>query len=326
MMFHNIESQADMEVNLTLLKRMMDNRPRIPEGVSGDGEVAVKHAVVLSGQPLTVVSLRNALLMGQEPLQVRFEDSLLIRELTYEGGVWMRDDPQEVWQMAAPVESVYGRVLVGGLGLGTISHLIAHSGDVDEVVTVEKDHRIIDLVADHIDSEVVQADVFDFVKEVKKYDFDSAYIDVWQSTGEMIWVNYVVPLRRFIRGKIDNSDVHCWNEEEVWGQLRMSLCRSVDIDLSAKNDQFTGYREVFRRACVEAGIKPPKPAVREGDDPMASLDQEGWFANMQDKNLIRILTLYLEATGTEAWEARFGRLWDELVEEPKFRKKSEVAQ
>jgi hypothetical protein len=291
-----------------LLGKMMLARPNVPDGRCG--KVKITSKVVDAGKPLPCVSARNMIFMGEQRTTIHFDAPVTIRELSYENGVWMSDIPQEVWQMRHAVKNAHDRVLVGGLGLGVITTLIAClSENVAEVVTVEKDKRIVTLVAEHLPvdimpySPVLTRDLFEFIGGLQDDSFDYAFLDIWQGTGESEWKDYIVPLRRLCRNKI--AEVDCWNEEEMIGQLRMGLPRHALLDQEIGEGHFGFYQDVFRLACRKAGVKP----TFTRDTPLNDMVPQ-WEASYKNPKIIRLLEDYLRP-GTDKWERTFGALWDE---------------
>ena len=303
------------EVDYDQLQTYLQNRPDIPEGKRG--KVSVTHTIIPAGETMPVVSRRNALLMGQRPAKVQFTDDYILRSLKYEGGTWMTDHPQEIWQMHKPFHQCYGRVLVGGLGLGVFPHLLHKLGNhVSEIYVVEKDTRIINLIKPHITEElgdlfVQQGDLFKYVKEIYPGTYDSAFLDIWRPTGESVWYEYVVPLRRLLKGKIDQENVHCWNEEEMIGQLENVLPKVAELDESLLTNRSTGYYRVFREAVKRKGLRGE---ARIGRDNIAERTALELVAeNMQDEDLKQYMELYMRGAGTDEWEKEFGDLWDKYV-------------
>lgn len=292
-------------VNYKRLEHLMQLRPETPEGKSGG--VSVTHQIVQPGEEQCVVSWRNAILMGQRPTKVKFAEPTIIRSLSQEGyGNWMTDSPQEVWQMDEPLRKMQGRVLVGGLGLGVFPHLL-QSTTVEQVTVVEKSKAVCDLVSPHIDTKVIVllGNLFDFLKGIGHRDYDSAFLDIWQPTGEMAWAEYIVPLRRLARGKI--KKVLCWNEVEMQGQLRMGLPHYAVMDDSVNGAM--PYQECFRSVCRGAGVKPTINRDMFKDN-MAVLERR--IESEKNPLINRLLQTYLEP-GTWRWEKVFGETWDRLT-------------
>ena len=307
-----IKNPEPETVDVGLLAQMLRDRPEVPDGKSEDVEVT--HQIIPAGSHIPVVSMRNALFMGQVPTSVVLEDPLTARLLTYKNGVWMNDQPQEVWQMREPLAEAYGNVLVGGLGLGVISHLLSLEPDVDQVTTVELDPNIIKLVQPHIDADCVyQNDLFEFVKTIEAGEYDYALFDVWQMTGQTVWANMVVPLRRWCFGVI--KDIHCWNEKEMLGQCEMHLPVWADVDLEGGTSIYPAFNKVFREAVVAAGLRTRKPKItNKNRDPKEAIRMfEVGEENRNDPKIMAFLHLFLNEVGSELWESHFGKLWDEFV-------------
>lgn len=288
------------EVNNSQLLAYLNSIPRTPE--TKYRTVKVVHRIVPAGQHIPVVSMRNAIFMGQKPTNITFDRPYTIRELHHKRhGVWMTDAPQEVWQMREPLLKCYGHVLVGGLGLGVFPWLLTkyYGAPIKSITVIENDPNIIKVIAPYIKHkkiEVVQADLFKYVKQKDIMRYDSAFLDIWQGTGEITWEKFIVPLRRAIGTKIPT--VLCWNEEEMLGQFDY-LARVAHLDRPTN-----GPGEVFRRYCQENGIIGPK-------DTMTSEEYQATFFNAPDPKVATELQGFLRAVGMQVWEDRFGELWDE---------------
>lgn len=292
-------------------------RPDTPDGQVAD--LKITHKVVPAGKPHEVVSIRNALMMGQQRTNITFDEPLKIRNLSYKGGVWMTDSAQEVWQMRDALEQIktisdldisrFCNVLVGGLGLGLFSRLAEKWADA-RVTTIEKDRRVIDLIQFHGD--VVHADIYDFCRDLPE-SYGSrkqphiAFLDTWQSTGEWCWNHEVVPLRRLIGDKIPK--VICWNEEEMIGQIAGPFGSGyrrmlISLDVTSKGDIASS---ILRHLALERGITD---ITYDGDEwrTMKLIeDGEKLKTNPDAQDLVRRLTT---DAGSPTWEAEFGELWD----------------
>jgi len=292
-------------VDTDRLVELIQLRPETPDGESNS--VKITHDIVDQGTPLEVVSMRNAILMGMQPLRAVFDDDIKIRRLSYEGGTWMTDSPQEVSQMIEPLDELYGDVLVGGLGLGVFTHLLSLQDDVSEVTTVERDQNIIDLVDKHIvTDEIVCNDLFEFLKNTPDGRYESGFFDIWQPTGEMVWANYVVPLRRLARDCV--TDLWCWNEIEMEGQIRMNIAPHALLEKPA----YDGYHRVFQSVAQDTGIVKETFDTKKPDD-MLKIHAAA-HANDDLRHLVEQFLLVCD----EEWEEIFGEAWDrEYPDQPK---------
>lgn len=60
-------------------------------------------------------------------------------------GIWMATSWQCIAELLSQIEPAYGRVLCTGLGMGLVPLLIADKDEVDSVVVIECDDRVIEL-------------------------------------------------------------------------------------------------------------------------------------------------------------------------------------
>lgn len=302
-------------MNLTTERRPVDTqwlgqrmleRPKTPPMKRGGLEIRVR--TIPAGDGHLVVSLRNAIFMGQAPTTVAFDADLEVRHLNYEGGEWMADTCQEVWQMAEPLQALAEmdepELLVGGLGLGVFSHLAdTYAGAI--VTTVERDQRIIDAVAPYAARSVHQGDIYEHCRDYAS-DYTAAFLDTWQMTGEHAWVREVVPLRRIIGDQIPAENIWCWNEDEMQGQIKLSGPRAMCVPLQTIPPSSVHWR-VLRAKAEQIGIAPTVD-VSGKDRAQRVLDagNELW----ENPTAHGLIERFLRHAGSAEWEAEFGQLWD----------------
>lgn len=182
-----------------------DSPIKLPEGRIGNW--AVEHTEFKPGK-VVLLDHRESYLTGRPATFVKIDRPLkqhvLVEYAEFTGsgcgeekeegsmmrGIWMSDEPRELRQAAewliatAPT----GKVLVGGLGLGVIATWL---GLVSASVTVvEIRDEVVDLVFPHqrkAGYEPIRADLFRYLKKLKSWPYDHAFLDIWQSTGEATW-------------------------------------------------------------------------------------------------------------------------------------------
>ena len=192
-----------------LAKRLLDERLPIPEGRVGS--IQVKHELYPAGKELTVVGFREAFFSGLPATDITLTSPTIVRSLCGdENGVWMTDQPCELVQMWREL-AMYarGNVLIGGLGLGVVSRMVALKAGVKLIDTVEISQDVIDLIAPHLNGQfyvtpihIVQADLYQYAEQIRKRQYSCALLDTWQGDGEWTWVSEVVPLRRALAQKM----------------------------------------------------------------------------------------------------------------------------
>jgi hypothetical protein len=302
------------KVDLNILTEMMEALPQTPEGTSGD--FSIKHTHIPAGDSIPIISMRNALLMNQQPANLVLTHPHTIRYLKENDDVWMSDTPQEVYQMRDVIRQAHGHVLIGGLGLGVVHHLVGKlCKDVRTVTTVECERDVLELVRPHVinpkvDKAILRGDLFQFLENLKedktKYDF--AFFDIWAGTGEYTWVEYVVPLRRLCRRQIPQGQILCWNEDEMKGQLRDALRRAAYMDGAVVK-----YYEPLRVFAQNCMISHPKFSKEYMATMKTAHQMENyWNTGADNKGLGFLIERYLKP-GTDTWERDFGQLWDQHV-------------
>lgn len=309
------------KVDFALLEQLLLRLPQVPEGTKG--EYAVTHEHIPAGQSLPVVSMRNAFLMNQVPASIKFQHDWVVRRLKHNDGVWMSDLPQEVYQMREPLAQAYGRVLIGGLGLGVVSHLMMQQQKVDWVTTCELQPDVIALVNPYISNRgvVICADLFEYVAE-HIGTFDYAFFDIWAGTGETTWKDYVVQLRRLCRNKINQRDVTCWNEEEMKGQLRDALRRAAHVVHPTVNYYEPFRKYVQQRKIVRPVIDQESTVFREQLKTADGLQQ--WMELGVSNHRLQAAIEHYLAPGTDEWERDFAKAWAVDVVEYDARRRKEI--
>jgi hypothetical protein len=275
------------------------------------GRFAIETVTIAPGEHIPLIGVREGFLTGRQPLGTTFDEPFTYAKLTDEdNGTWMTTTLQETAQMADAARQLRGRVLVGGLGLGVIPWLLAHSMRVKNVTVIEIEKDLIELIRPYVPPfgvKVVHADLFEYVKTMGPGQFDTAFYDIWQGTGEWTWQTQVVPLRRASAGKV--KKILCWQETEMISQMNMMLFRTADVDAAELADRAsTAHYWVWRKAVEHLR---PRPRLTNQSDPRAFAEVMG--DNAADADIRAMAHLYLTKVGWPAWEKRFGKYWDRTV-------------
>jgi len=125
---------------------------------------------------------------GREIPQTGFFTETFRAPIVEENGrEWMTVTPSEIHTMTADVDAAYGKVAVFGLGLGYYAFMVSQKTEVTQVVVVEREESVISLFREfilpqfpnHEKISVVQADAYDFARNMAAEEFDCAYVDIW---------------------------------------------------------------------------------------------------------------------------------------------------
>lgn len=280
------------------------------------GRFSIEEEVKRVGASIPIVSFRQALFEGSklQPISIKCQEDVVIHKLVdKDNGVWMSTLPQELGQMLSVLKSAKGKVLVGGLGLGVITHLLQQLPKVKVVSTVEIESDLIELIFQYIDTNksiFLNMDLHSFLKDVPSKAYDFAFFDIWQGTGEWTWQTQVVPLRRLARNKIKR--VMCWQENEMQGQVLRGMWLQVSFPVEFyKASQSTSTAHYYPIAAVAQ-----QKGLIEGVDPEKLLKasfMETERQNQANYDLVLLATIYVTQVGTDLWENLFGRYWDETL-------------
>lgn len=296
----------------TLALRLMKERVSFVEQEVGEYKISQKHHT--KGDKITLVSARESMFSGLPVTDLVLSEDLTVNWLDGPDGSWMSDQPCELIQMWRELAShARGRVLIGGLGLGVVARMASLMPKVTEIVVVENSPEVITLVGDSAANpkiEIVQADLHEYVKNLKWNQFNTALLDIWQGTGEWVWQTEVVPLRRLIGGTINK--VYCWQETTMLNQVADGLFRACDLPVEMLCCPSHCHWYAFRRACVELKIRPATPRIVMNDRSTESFQSMIMIQEENKKdNYLRSLIQSFFYVGTSAWENIFGTYWDE---------------
>lgn len=317
---------TDLKTQL-FLERILAYREHLPEYKQGVyGQFTIKRKVREPDEPITVRSFRNSYFSSgggvvehERPLKLKCDAPIDEFYLEEKGqGVWMSSTLQEIGQMDAFITKVGAEVLIGGLGLGVLPKLlVACNSTVRKVTVVEINKDLIKLIGpliNHPKINIVHADLFDFIKTMKHFEYRYAFFDIWQSTGEWTWQTMVVPLKRVAHPKI--RTIECWLETEMMGQVEKMLYRAADMDTNMlANNVCTQHYWTFRRAVEEQELRPEpriKPGMQSNLDSlkmMLDIEEE----NSKDPKIRDLATTFLTQVGGKTWERMFGTHWDETL-------------
>ena len=188
------------------------------------GKMRVSHKIVKGSTP--IVSMRELVTRGAHPLRALLKKPLRYHELSEDSrGVWMTDLPQELNQAQEALFHMppFGKVLIGGLGLGILPAYVCDFPDVSAVTVVEISHDVIKLTAVPGRYKVAYADITEYLRICPE--FDCYYLDTWTGTSETEWWDKVLPLRRIIGQRFGCKPIWCWAEDIMLGQCRLSAWR-----------------------------------------------------------------------------------------------------
>lgn len=257
------------------------------------GKHSIKVSTIKAGEPVQIVSIRNAIYAGLRPLRAKFDVDLRVHQLVANGDcVWTSDHPQELYTQGIEFKELYGRVLVGGLGIGMAATLIANRPGVEKVICVEIEKEIIELMKGQLPKtrakiEVVKADLFEYLTDERNH-FDSAYFDIWAPTGESAWMNYVVPLKRLVYRHHGPKTVRCWLEREMANQILQNDERALGMEKMIGEKEYKRWKGGWKPRAVYYAVADIQPKEKRA----------------------KLKKLYLEGVGTRAWEDQFGATWD----------------
>ncbi len=119
-----------------------------------------------------------------EPYQATF--------LWQDDEVWMLDAPSEMNTIEPYARKAKGKVLTFGLGIGFYVYMALLNEDVESVTVVEHSKEVIHLFntvlrlqfPSNKEITIIQGDAFDYFNEQTLNQYDSVFVDIWQSNDD----------------------------------------------------------------------------------------------------------------------------------------------
>jgi hypothetical protein len=237
--------------------------------------------------PVTLVSMRTAILGNGRPAKITYAQPLEVRRLCRDGDVLMSDHPQEMMDHAPFLALARGRVLVTGLGLGYVVAQLLRRPAVTAVVVVDHDAEIIELIGPQFRGQpvsIIHDDACAVLAGAAPGHFQSAWLDTWFRTSEYTFMTEIVPQCRLARrARIPHVDY--WGRPDVEGQLSTAMLFHEQFDADGWPP-----RAVLRHALMHRALRRPVD-----------------HADAQE--LARVLARPFLAP----WERLFGAAWDAAV-------------
>lgn len=117
------------------------------------------------------------------------DEDLETLSLKLKDEVWMLDVPSEAQTIDPLAQKAKGRVIAFGLGIGYYIYMALKNPDVKSITVIEKNPLVIQLFKAHILPQfqalipinILEADALDWFNEEKLKDFDTIFVDIYQS-------------------------------------------------------------------------------------------------------------------------------------------------
>jgi len=106
---------------------------------------------------------------------------------------WMAIKPNEIETMQPVIDSVEGKVVTFGLGLGYFTYMVSLKQNVQNITVVERDDAVIQLFERYILPQfqhkekvrIVSAHAFEYVaKQMPDMNFNYAFVDLWHDVSD----------------------------------------------------------------------------------------------------------------------------------------------
>lgn len=134
----------------------------------------------------------------------------------------MSDTPMERYTNQKFIDSAYGDVLIGGLGIGMVPAALARNPQVKSITIVEKDPELIGLIGPRLKKavtsvpiKIIEGDAYTYPRNLQRPEhYDWAYIDIWDNYpghSDLLWMLEMV--KRAYSTVADNFDA--WGYEDA---------------------------------------------------------------------------------------------------------------
>lgn len=235
-----------------------NNYPFIPFDVPEieNKRFKIEHSLFPGGAKLDIINHRMMFLTGERLLKLQLDSPWICHKLIEKGhGVWISTIPVETYTQIYPAIHAHGKVLIGGLGLGYIIKMMSElNSSIKEIKCVELDKDVIDLMSPYVDNdiEIINKGIYEYLENTDEV-FDYIYLDTWTDTGEWCLNNVVLPLRQIAKKRLKNNsnphtDINCWMEEVMRGQIYSSIFSSVMFNVPPKDilssDQYAEFNPI----------------------------------------------------------------------------------
>ncbi len=173
-----------------------------------------------------------------------FSEEFKYLTLAKDNVIWMSITPNEIITMQKSVEEARGKVLTFGLGLGYYAYMTSIKPNVDKVVIVESDLKIIEIFKKYIlpffpypqKIEIVKDDAFNYLNHVDiNSEFDYAFFDIWHSPEDGLLA--YLKIKQYEQNK--NCKFSYWLEDSLVAMFRrlMIILFSEQLDTKKHNYQ-----------------------------------------------------------------------------------------
>ncbi len=191
-----------------------------------------------------------------------FESAFSFPAVLQNGREWMTVTPNEIETMRQPIEEAFGHTVTFGLGLGYFAFMASNKPDVTSLTVVERDPDVIAMFEKHLLPQfphgekinVVKADAFHFMKDMRDGYFDYAFADIWHDAGDGLPL--YCRMKRAERD-IPHTRFSYWIERSILARLRWSV--------------FADVRDAVKEHTVPVGL----PEIRSEDDVKVLLTDDG---------------------------------------------------
>lgn len=125
------------------------------------------------------------------------DEDLETLSLKLKDEVWMLDVPSEAQTIDPLAQKAKGRVIAFGLGIGYYIYMALKNPGVESITVIEKNPIVIQLFKTYILPQfnalipisLIEADALDWFSEEKLSDFDTIFVDIYQSHEDgLIWM------------------------------------------------------------------------------------------------------------------------------------------
>ena len=175
--------------------------------------------------------------------------------------IWMSVTPNEIETMEKGLSLAHGKVVTFGLGLGYFAYMASLKEEVEEILIIEKDKKVIELFKQFILPQfkekkkitIVNIDAYEYLNSNKINDFDYAYVDIWHGAEDGIY--HYIKFKKFEK-LYPNCQFEYWLEDSLISYYRRIILTLVEESLEDfKQDQYLKAESDYDRLINETYLK-----------------------------------------------------------------------
>jgi hypothetical protein len=206
---------------------------------------------------------------------------------------WMSVTPFEINSMQPHIDSMHGKVITLGLGLGYFAYMTALKPEVNHVTIIEKDLTVIQLFKKHIlpffphkeKITIIHMDAFEYLSQIQ-LNADHIFVDIYRTADDGL------PLYIRFKGLEKNHPRIQWSywlEQSMLGLLRRYLILVLQKQLNEQKNNLEVKEASFEAHMISEIMRSESSRVIQSEE-----DLNKWLSDQHLLEIIRRFNPYLD--------------------------------